>query len=69
VDVGLEVLNHVKFPVRFYLFFCSYLWVCFHLKRLFLVRDFPTLSNKSQLMAEHIIANVWAKLTWFDLLV
>jgi len=41
VDVGLEVPNHVKFPVCFYLFFYSYLWVCFRLKRLlFLVRDF-----------------------------
>ena len=42
VDVGLEVSNHVKFPVCFYLFLCSYLWVCFCLKRLlFLVCDFP----------------------------
>ena len=47
VDVGLEVLNHIKFPICFYLFFCSYLWVCFCLKRLlFLVHDFPTLVSK-----------------------
>ena len=47
MDVGLEVPNHVKFPVCFYLFFCSYLWVCFRLKRLlFLVRDFPTVVSE-----------------------
>jgi len=46
VDVGLEVPNHVKFYVCFYLFFCSYLWVCFRLKRLFLVRDFPTVVSE-----------------------
>jgi len=47
VNVGIEVPNHIKFLVCFYLFFCSYLWVCFRLKRLlFLVRDFPTVVSE-----------------------
>jgi len=47
VDVGLEVLNHVKFfHVVLFIFFCSYLWVCFSLNRLFLVPDFPTVVSE-----------------------
>jgi len=34
LDIKHSVLNHFKFFVYFYLSFCTYLWICFHLKRL-----------------------------------